>query len=270
MPFGLCNANATFQRVIEKVISNLPNSSAYVDDILTYSKTFDDHLIHLQALFERLKTANLKIKTSKCHIASDDIMFLGYRITSKGVCIDDSRIKVLKNYPKPSKSKNVKEFLGLTGYYRQFIRDYADLTEPLNNLTRKNVKFSWCDRCESSFRSLIKSLSEKPILAFPNLDAPFYLSTDASQVGIGAVLSQRDEHQREHPVYYASRSLTDAERRYSTIERELLAIIYSTEKFKYYLSGRKFRGGIDNFLYKKKQSFVLNLMLLINYVLYVQ
>jgi hypothetical protein len=144
MPFGLCNANALFQRVIEKVISNLLNSSAYVD-ILTFSKTFDAHLIHLQALFERLKTANIKIKTSKCHIASDNIMFLGYRITSKGVCIDDSRIKVLKNYPKPSKSKNVKEFLGLTGFYRQFIRDYADLTEPLNKLTRKNVKFTWCD-----------------------------------------------------------------------------------------------------------------------------
>ena len=207
---------------------------------MTFSKTFDDHLIHFQAVFERLKTANIKIKTSKCHIASDNIMFLGYRITSKGVCIDDSRIKVIKNYPKPSMSKNVKVFLGLTGYYRQFIRDYADLTEPLNKLTRKNVKFTWCDRCESSFQSLIKSLSEKPILAFPNFDAPFYLSTDASQVGIGAVLSQRDEHQREHPVYYASRSLTDAERRYSTIERELLAIIYSTEKFKYYLSGRKF------------------------------
>lgn len=240
MPFGLCNANATFQRVIEKVIYNLVNSSAYVDDILTYSKTFDDHLIHLKALFDRLKTANIKIKTSKCHIASDNIMFLGYRITSDGVCIDDSRIKSLKNYPKPTKTKNVKEFLGLTGYYRQFIKNYADIVDPLNNLTRKNVKFTWCDKCDRSFQTLINYLSEKPILAFPNFDAPFYLSTDASQVGIGAVLSQKDEHQREHPVYFTSRSLTDAERRYSTIERELLAIIYSTEKFKYYLSGRKF------------------------------
>jgi hypothetical protein len=167
-------------------------------------------------------------------------MFLGYRITSEGVCIDDSRIKSLKNYPKPTKAKNVKEFLGLTGYYRQFIKNYADIVDPLNNLTRKNVKFTWCDKCDHSFQTLIKYLSEKPILAFPNFDAPFFLSTDASQVGIGAVLSQKDENQREHPVYFTSRSLTEHERRYSSIERELLAIIYSTEKFKYYLSGRKF------------------------------
>ena len=166
MPFGLCNANATFQRVIEKVIYNLVNSSAYVDDILTYSKTFDDHLIHLKDLFDRLKTANIKIKTSKCNIASDNLMFLGYRITSEGVCIDDSRIKSLKNYPKPTKAKNVKEFLGLTGYYRQFIQHYADIVDPLNNLTRKNVKFIWCVKCDHSFHTLIKSLSEKPMLPF--------------------------------------------------------------------------------------------------------
>jgi hypothetical protein len=136
------------------------------------------------------------------------------------VCIDDSRIKSLKNFPKPTKPKNVKEFLGLTGYYQQFIKQYADIVDPLNNLTRKNVKFIWCDKCDHSFHTLIKSLSEKPILAFPNFDAPFYLSTDASQVGIGAVLSQRDGNQREHPVYFTSRSLTDAERRYNTIERD--------------------------------------------------
>jgi hypothetical protein len=101
-------------------------------------------------------------------------MFLGYRITSEGVCIDDSRIKSLKNYPKPTKAKNVKEFLGLTGYYRQFIKNYADIVDPLNNLTRKNVKFTWCDKCDHSFQTLIKYLSEKPILAFPNFDAPFF------------------------------------------------------------------------------------------------
>jgi hypothetical protein len=102
-------------------------------------------------------------------------MFLGYRITSEGVCIDNSRINSLKNYPKPTKAKNVKEYLGLTDYYRQFIKNYADIVDPLNNLTRKNVKFTWWDKCDHSFHTLIKYLSEKPILAFPNFDAPFYL-----------------------------------------------------------------------------------------------
>jgi hypothetical protein len=222
MPFGLCNASATFQRVIEKVIQHLLNTLAYVDDLLTFSKTFEDHLEHLKLLFERLKSANIKIKTSKCIFATNSTKFLGYQITSEGISIDTSRIKALNNYPKPTKSKHVKQFLGLTGYYRQLIKNYSDITEPLNQLTRQHVKFP------------------DKFLAFPDFISPFFLSTDASQVGIGAVLSQRDKNNIEHPIYYASHSLTDTERRYSTIERELLAIINSTEKFKYYLAGRKF------------------------------
>ena len=208
--------------------------------MLTFSKEFDSHLTHLRGLFERLKQANIKVKTPKCKIACRELMFLGYKISDTGISIDDSRTQAIKTYPKPTKSKHVKQFLGLAGFYRHFIKNYADIVEPLNRLTRKNVKFIWDDECKKAFNKLIELLASKPILAYPNFNEKFYLSTDASQVGIGAVLGQKDAKGFEKVVHYASRSLNTAERNYSTIERELLAIIYATDKFKYYLYGKKF------------------------------
>ena len=225
---------------MEKVIKSVESSTAYIDDLLTFSKSFDDHLKHLRELFERLKICNIKIKTSKCKIGCDELMFLGYKILSEGISIDSSRTDSLKNYPRPTKTKHVKQFLGLAGFYRHFIRRFADIAGPLNDLTKKNKKFIWSEDCENSFQQNIKLLSDKPILAYPNFNEEFFLSTDASIIGVGAVLSQRDNQQREHPVYYASRALNLAERNYSTIERELLAIVYSVDKFRYYLYGKKF------------------------------
>ena len=240
MPFGLCNAGATFQRVIEKVITGVDNTTAYIDDLLTYSTDFEHHLVHLKTLFERLKHANIKVKTAKCKIACNELMFLGYKISELGISIDDSRTQAIRKYPKPTKAKHVKQFLGLAGFYRHFIKNFADIVEPLNRLTRKNAKFIWCAKCDEAFNTLIKLLSQKPILAYPNFKENFFLSTDASQVGIGAVLGQKDLSGRERAIHFASRSLNSAERNYSTIERELLAIVYATDKFRYYLYGKKF------------------------------
>jgi predicted aspartyl protease len=241
MPFGLCNAGATFQRIIEKIIKGLNNSTAYIDDLLTYSQEFELHLQHLRVLFERLKSVNVKVKTNKCKIACNELMFLGYKISEKGISMDESRIAAVQKYPRPTKSKHIQQFLGLVGFYRQFIRNFADITEPLNRLTRKNAKFIWSHDCEYAFQSLIKQLSERPILAYPDFNKPFCLATDASQVGIGAVLGQVDDKGRETAIHFASRSLSQAERNYSTIERELLAIIYAVDKFRYYLYGKKFK-----------------------------
>ena len=239
MPFGLCNAGATFQRIIEKIIRNLDNSSAYIDDILTYSQNFEIHLEHLKLLFERLKEANVKVKTTKCKIGCDSLMFLGYKISTEGVTIDDSRIKVLQKYPKPTKAKHVKQFIGLAGFYRQFIQNFASIIEPLNRLTRKHVKFDWSDECNQAFEQIIHLLTQIPILKYPNFNKTFYLATDASKTGIGSVLGQKDDEDKEHAIYYASRSLNKAERNYSTIERELLAIIHAVDKFRYYLYGKQ-------------------------------
>lgn len=240
MPFGLCNAGATFQRIMEFALNGLTNSTAYIDDILTYSKNFEEHLTQLEELLKRLKGANIKVKTSKCKIASSETTFLGFKISSQGMSILDNRIEAIKKYPKPTSGKKVKEFLGLASYYRQFIHNFSNIVDPLNKLTRKNEKFKWTPDCDKAFESIIKSLTTKPILGFPNFSKTFYLSTDASNVGIGAVLSQKDNQDRERVIFYASRSLNQAERNYSTKERELLGIVYAVEKFKYYLHGTEF------------------------------
>ena len=173
-------------------------------------------------------------------------MFLGYKISDQGVTIDESRIDALKKYPKPKTPKQVKQFLGLAGYYRQFIPNFSSIVNPITQLTKKSVKFVWNEECDKAFSQIIEMLSKQPILAYPDFKQRFYLSTDASKVGVGAVLSQMDEEGRERPIYYASRSLNGAERNYSTIERELLAIVYAVEKFRYYLLGKEFTISTDH------------------------
>ncbi|CAF1087531.1 unnamed protein product, partial [Brachionus calyciflorus] len=195
IPFCLCNAGATFQRIMELILNKLTNSIAYIDDIFIFSKTFEEHLEHLESLLKKLKEANMKVKTVKCKIARKTTMFLGYKISEKGIEIDESRVKVIKEYPKPKTCKHVKQFLGLASYYRQFIPNFSDIVDPLNKLSRKNVRFKW---------------------------------------------DENYEHGIENVIFYASHSLNKAERNYSTIERELLGIVFDVEKFKYYLYGREF------------------------------
>ena len=211
MPFGLCNAGAIFQRIMELMLKCVKSSTAYIDDVLTYSKTFEDHIQHLEELLIRLKDANIKVKTSKCKIACKETMFLGYKISDKGVTIDESSIKSLLKYPRPKTPKQVKQFLGLAGYYRQFIHNFAEIVDPINKLTRKKVKFIWDEKCERAFNTIIDLLSKSPILAYSDFSKRFYLATDASKIGIGAVLSQMDENGVERAIYYAIRSLYGAE-----------------------------------------------------------
>ena len=246
MPFGLCNAGSTFQRVVENIIGNLKNTTGYIDDIFTYSKSFEEHLDDLEQIFIRLKEANIKIKTKKCEIATEETKFLGYLVTKNGIQIDPSRSESIKKYPRPQTKKNIKEFLGLANYYRQFIPKFADIVDPLNQLTREKVRFKWSDECELAFKTMLELLSSSPILAYPNFERQFHLTTDASVVGLGAVISQFDENNIEHPIFYASRSLNSAERNYSTIERELLAIVFGVDKFRYYLLGKKFKIHTDH------------------------
>ena len=163
MPFGLCNAGATFQRIMELVLTDLENSTAYIDDILTFSKTFEQHLSDLEKLFKRLLEANLKVKTSKCKIASSETMFLGYKISSKGMSIHENRVEAIRNYPRPTNSKRVKEFVGMASYYRQFVPNFSSIVDPLNNLTKKNVRFKWSDACERAFTTLINLLCDTQI-----------------------------------------------------------------------------------------------------------
>ena len=241
IPFGLSNAGPAFQRNMETVIADLTNSMVYIDDIMTYSMTFDEHLIHLEELFKKLKEANLKVKTSKCEFCTSETKFLGYEINSDGIRPDSGKIESVKKYPEPRTRKEVKRFLGLASYYRKFIPDYSTVTEPINRLLKKDTIFEWTRTCQKSFDEIKERLVNPPILAFPDFRRPFQLNTDASGVGIGAVLSQVDDEGNERVIAYASRMLKPAERNYPAIELECLAIYWACEHFRPYLYGRKFK-----------------------------
>jgi transposase InsO family protein len=245
MPFGLCNAGATFQRAIEDMLRGIKYATAYIDDIIVFSKMFDEHLRHLEEVFKRLREAGLKVKTKKSKIGFNETKFLGYIVNHEGIKINPEKCEVIKNYKVPKSAKDVKKFLGLTSYYRSFIDNYSEIAEPLTKLTqmapnKRLTKFAWSTECQQSFEEFIKRLSSTPILVYPNFSKKFRLITDASDVGIGAILCQEDDENKERVISYASRTLSKPERNYNTREKELLAIVWAVEKFKPYLYGVEF------------------------------
>ena len=240
LPFGLSNAVAAFQRMMEEVLDGVKNSMPYIDDIMTHSKTFDEHLVDLEIVFKKLDEANLKLKPSKCFFANRETKFLGFDINSKGIRPSQEKFEAMKNYPEPKNAKSVKRFLGMASYYRRFIPNYSRITEPINRLLKKNEKFVWSDDCEISFRKIKHLLINPPILVYPDFTKQFILTTDASGIGLGAVLSQIGKDGLEHPIGYASRLLNNAERNYAATELECLGIVWGIEQFRPYLYGRHF------------------------------
>lgn len=240
-PFGLTSAPPTFMRLMECVLRNLTYKICliYLDDILVYSRTFDDHLFHLRQVFDRLGQANLKLKPSKCHFACAKVQYLGHIVSGDGVAPDPEKISAVKNFLRPHNVKTVRSFLGLANYYRRFIKDFAKLAAPLNKLLRKDQKFAWTPLCEEAFEALKSSLTSTPILAFPDFTQPFHLFVDASNDGVGATLGQIQDG-KEVAISYAGRDFNSAERNYSTTEREALAVIFGIKKFAPYIHGRHF------------------------------
>lgn len=156
MPFGLCNAPGTFQRLMECVLRGLTWQIAliYLDDVLVYSRTFDDHLQHLRLVFDRFRTAGLKLKPSKCHFGQKQVNYLGHVITRDGIQPDPEKIKVVQEYPVPGTVKDVRAFMGLTNYYRKFVKDFAHIASPLHDLTKKGAAFLWTEECQTAFETL--------------------------------------------------------------------------------------------------------------------
>ena len=190
LPFGLCGAGSTFQRAMSEMLVDHKNSSAYIDDILTHSKSFDQHLEELEKIFICLRKENLKVITKKCRISFQETKFLGFVISKDGLKADPDKVQSVKEYPRPQRPKDIKKFLGLASYYRKFIKNFAVIAEPLNNLTRKAVKFEWTTKCEEALNKLKDALISPPVLIFPDFSKKFTITTDASIVGLGAVLSQ--------------------------------------------------------------------------------
>lgn len=241
MPFGLKTAPATFQRAMDNVLRGLQgiHCLVYLDDVIIFSKSLTEHVEKLKAVFERFHQTNLKIQLDKSHFLRKEVLYLGHTITSEGLKPNNDKIDAVLKYPIPQTTSDIKSFLGLIGYYRKFIRDFAKITRPLTACLKKGKKIVLNEEYINSFETCKKLLTNAPLLQFPDFDKPFVLTTDASNFAIGAVLSQGPIGS-DKPVAYASRTLSDTESRYSTIEKELLAVIWAVKHFRPYLYGKKF------------------------------
>lgn len=242
MPMGLKNAPSTFQKLMNSVLAGLQTSQCfvYLDDIIVFGKNLEDHNKKLRNVFDRLQKNKLKLQPDKCEFLRREVTFLGHVICEDGVKPDPSKLEAIKNFPTPKNLKEIQSFLGLTGYYRKFINNYSKLALPLTNSLRKDENFKWSELEQNSFENLKNKLLTPPILIYPNFDREFILTTDASSYAVGAILSQKLDG-RDHPIAYASRKLNKAESNYSTIEKELLAIIWAIKHFRPYLYGKHFK-----------------------------
>lgn len=244
MPFGLKNAPASFQRMMNEVLHDYINNICvvYLDDILIFSTSLQEHIISLTKIFRRLSEYNLKVQIDKCNFFKRESEYLGHIITPDGVRPNPSKIKVIQEISLPKTVKEIRSFLGLTGFYRKFIKDYSRIALPMISKLKKGAVINVNDQVYiDSFNKLKKILCIDPVLAYPKFDRLFVLTTDASNAALGAVLSQNG-----HPIAYTSRTLNKHELNYSAIEKELLAIVWAVKYFRPYLFGRKFKVQTDH------------------------
>ncbi|GBN21296.1 Retrovirus-related Pol polyprotein from transposon 17.6 [Araneus ventricosus] len=244
MPFGLRNAPATFQRLMDMFCRNLP-AMAYLDDIIVLSPTFDQHLLDLETVFLKLKDYKLRANRSKCHLACSRVKYLGLWITSRGIEVDPDKVSAVQKIPPPRNVKQVQSFLQICSWYRKFIPNFSEIARLLNNLTKKKQFGLGTESEQNAFTTLKKCLISPPILSQADFTKPFVLRTDASSYALGAVLLQGADME-EHPIEYASRLLNSAERNYSTTEREALAVVWALNKFRGYIEGSKITVASDH------------------------
>lgn len=238
MPFGLKNSPSTFQRMINAVLRKFINNSCvvYMDDILIFSTSLTEHIQDIKNIFKALRAAQLKIQIDKCDFLKKETQFLGHILTPSGVKPDSQKVSIIQGLKLPTSQKQIKSFLGMTGFYRKFIKDYAKIAYPMTKFLKKNQKVNVNDPDYIvAFEKLKELVTNSPILRYPNFDKRFKIVTDASNFAIGAVLTQDG-----HPVAYASRTLNKHETNYATIEKELLSIVWGVKYFRPYIFGREF------------------------------
>ena len=227
MPFGITNAPTTFERLMEMVLAGLQYQICliYLDDVIVYGNSFEEEISRLGKVFYRLQDAGLKLKPQKCVLFQKQVTYLGHIVSERGVALDPAKIDSVEGWPTPTNVTKVRSCLGLAAYYRRFIKYFSKIASPLHRLTEKGRVFSWDETCQTAFEELKVHLTSAPVLAYPKIEAKFILDTDASDVAIGAVLSQKFD-EREHVIAYGSRCLSKAERRYCVIRKELLVIVH--------------------------------------------
>ena len=241
LPFGLVNGPSSFERCMEAILSPLQwvTCLIYLDDILVHSRTISEHLERLEQVLQRIQGAGLKLKPAKCCFFQQSVPFLGHVVSGEGISTDPEKIEAVRNWKPPTNLKALRSFLGFCGYYRCHVEGFAKIAHPLTQLTCKGKEFIWTEDCQQAFELLKERLTTTPIMTLPNDDDLFVVDVDASDFGLGGVLSQVQD-QQEKVVSYASRTLNKSERRYCVTRRELLALVYCLKHYRYFLLGRKF------------------------------
>lgn len=246
VPFGLCTASQALARLMTHLFADLePHVFHYLDDVVICSRTFEEHMDLLEEVSKRLREANLTISEEKSQFCRREIKYLGYVLNEQGWTVDEEKINCIVQFPVPTCRKDVQRFLGVCNWYRRFIADFSRLAVPLTELTKAKVKFKWTPQAEESFLKLKAALVSAPVLAMPDYSKPFSVACDASDVAIGAVLTQ-EVNGEEHPICYFSQKLSSSERKYSVTERECLAVIRAIEKFRGYIEGVRFTVHCDH------------------------
>lgn len=242
MPMGLCNSSATISELVQSVFGCElePYAFHFIDDFIVATGSFDEHVAILGGVAEKLRQAGLQISADKSRFCMSKLVFLGYVISENGIQADPERIQPIVEYPQPKNVKDVRRLLGMAGWYRRFIGNFSSITAPISNLIRKSTeKFEWNDEAQIAFEQLKLALASAPILATPNFDLPFQMECDASDLGVGAVLTQNMGGE-ERVIAYMSAKLNAAQRKYFATERECLAVLTAMEKFRQYIEGTKF------------------------------
>ncbi|KAK9118716.1 hypothetical protein Scep_016809 [Stephania cephalantha] len=237
MPFGLTNAPAMFMDLMHRVLRDYLDRFVivFIDDILIYSKTREDHKGHLRTVLQTLREHRLYAKFSKCEFWLTEVGFLGHIVGASGVSVDPAKIRAVIDWPTPTSVTDIRSFLGLAGYYRRFVQGFSEIAAPMTQLTKKEVKFQWNHSCEQAFQTLKERLTTAPVLVLPESGKGFEVNTDASMIGLGCVLMQDGR-----VIAYASRQLKIHEKNYPIHDLELAAIVFALKIWRHYLYGEKF------------------------------
>lgn len=243
MPFGLCNAPQSLCRLMDVTIPyNLKaHVFVYLDDLLVVSNNFDEHLSHLLEVASHLRKSGLTINVKKSSFALNKVKYLGYVVGNGTLQVDEDKVSAINEIPPPKSIKQVRRFLGMTGWYRRFIQDYSAITYPLTELLSKRKTFVWTDVAQEAFNVLKQKLTTAPLLAHPNYEKMFILQCDASTYGVGAVLAQEDDEGHERPIAFMSQKLNKSQRNYTITELECLAVVLAIKKFRSYIEGQEFK-----------------------------
>ena len=240
MPFGIANAPAVFQKIMDRVLRGPPRVVCYLDDILVTGENDDEHLKNSRAVLDRLRSDGLCLKRAKCAFMAESVEYFGYVVDRNGLHATPGKIRAIQNAPRPTDVKQLSSFLGRVNYYGKFIPQLATLEQPLTDLLANDAAFEWTERCEKAFTALKEKLASADVLVRYDAKLPLRLACDAFANGLGAVLSHIMMDGSERPIAYGSKTLTATERKYSQIEKEAYALKFGVTKFAQYLCGRRF------------------------------